>query len=583
MRPLAAILLLLAPASAPARDEPPKPESNYVKLLKKAPEARLGTIVDILGQRGDADDLAYLFGRAVDPKGFPPAVRLKALEVLADAALTRKAVPGGDVSGLARLFGPAEPAARLAAFRLAGVWKAEATVPALAEIARARGGDDSARSSALDAMAAIGGAGARGAIEALSAADQPLKVRTPAVAALARIDVDAAADRAPGVLVDDADIRAVTPLIAAFLDRQGGAEKLADALGRRKPTPDGARLALRAVYALGRADESLVGSLSKLAGIEAEAGPPTRAEVESLIADVAVKGDAAKGELIFRRAEMNCMKCHALSGASGGVGPELSALGLSSPVDYVIDSILIPDQSIKEEFQTRVVLTDDGRVLQGIVVDEDDKRLVLKDATSELRTIPTVSIEDSKKGGSLMPKGLAKLLTRAEFVDLVRFLSELGKPGPYAIKPVPTIQRWRVLKATPEGLARGVPDAEALRSQVLDAEAELWVAAYSLVGGGLPIPDLVEATGGRVAYAQGEINVSSAGPVAFRFQSARGLAAWLDDRPLAIGDPAGAEVGEGKHKLTIRVDAAERGNEPVRVEVARPEASSAEFSVVGGR
>jgi len=32
-----------------------------------------------------------------------------------------------------------------------------------------------------------------------------------------------------------------------------------------------------------------------------------------------------------------------------------------------------------------------------------------------------------KAGGSLMPAGLADNLTRGELVDLVRFLSELGK------------------------------------------------------------------------------------------------------------------------------------------------------------
>jgi hypothetical protein len=31
-----------------------------------------------------------------------------------------------------------------------------------------------------------------------------------------------------------------------------------------------------------------------------------------------------------------------------------------------------------------------------------------------------------------MPNGLADSLTRGEFVDLVRFLSELGKPGPFS-------------------------------------------------------------------------------------------------------------------------------------------------------
>ena len=105
-----------------------------------------------------------------------------------------------------------------------------------------------------------------------------------------------------------------------------------------------------------------------------------------------------------------------------------------------------PDQSIKEQYNTLVVLTTDGQVFQGIVADKDDQRIVLKEATGATRVVPANSIEDQKAGGSLMPKGLANLMTRAEFVDLVRFLSELGKPGPYAIRATPAIQRWRVLE-----------------------------------------------------------------------------------------------------------------------------------------
>ena len=71
-------------------------------------------------------------------------------------------------------------------------------------------------------------------------------------------------------LTDDAAIDDVTPMMAAFLDRQGGADKLAAAFASKPPTADGARLALRATYALGRSDESLVGALSKAAGLEAK-------------------------------------------------------------------------------------------------------------------------------------------------------------------------------------------------------------------------------------------------------------------------------------------------------------------------
>ncbi len=574
-RALAAATLLAALASTAASQEASKAESNYVKLLKKAPEARIGQIVEIIGRRGDAADLAYIFHRAADPSGFPASARLKALELLADAALTRNLRPEFDPADLARLLDAGvEAPSRLAAIRLAGIWKAEATVPGLAAIALSRDVDGPGRAAALDAMAAVGGKPARDAIEALASAREEPEVRASAVAALARIDIDAAADRAAGVVADATGGLDLAPLMAAFLDRRGGAEKLASALAGRKPPADAAKLALRAVYALGRADEALVSELSRAAGLDAEARLPTPSEMAALVAEVASRGDADRGEAIFRRAEASCMKCHALTGAGGGVGPELSALGLSSPVDYVINSILIPDQAIKEEYQTRIVLTDDGRVLQGIVVEEDDKRLVLKDATAEIRVVPTSSIEDSKKGGSLMPRGLSTMLTRAEFVDLVRFLSELGKPGPYSIRPIATVQRWRVLKSS--------PGADPTIAEILQADPGRWIPAYAQVAGSLPLEDVRAAAGGDLAMVQGEVAVSSAGPVAFRFQSPEGLKAWLDDRPIAPGGMA-VDLAEGRHKLTLRVDVAARKGKPIRVEVVKGEGSGAEFSVVGGR
>jgi putative heme-binding domain-containing protein len=578
MRPIATsrLLALLLIASQALAQDAIKPDSAYVKLLKKAPESRLAQVVDVIGKRGTVDDLAYLYERATTPDEFPEPVRSKAIEALDEAALTRGLRPEVDLAGLGRLIQPGEPKvgadARLAAIRLAGRWKAEPTVGALCEIAGAKSADRPARASAFESLAAIGGVKARAAIDALASPDRPPTVRALAVAALARLDVDLAAEKAAGALTDDARIEDVSPLIAAFLDRQGGGDKLAAALAKKPPTADGARLALRAVYALGRSDESLIAVLAKSAGLEAEPKPPTKEEMDALVAEVGSKGNPDRGEAIFRRAELNCIKCHAISGAAGGVGPELSALGLSSPVDYVVNSILIPDQAIKEEYQTRMVVTDDGRVLQGIIIEEDDKRVVLKDATGERRVVPVASIEDSKKGGSLMPKGLVSLLTRAEFVDLVRFLSELGKPGAYAIRPTPTIQRWRVLDASPEDV-----------SDALLADPGRWLPVYGKVAGDLPIADLAAVNPGPILYVQGEIAVSAAGSIQFRMNTSKGLSAWLDDQPIPPGNAPTVEVAEGTHKLTVKVDGSARDRQPIRVEVVKPEGSSAEFSVVGGR
>src|SRR5690606_5918705 len=142
-----------------------------------------------------------------------------------------------------------------------------------------------------------------------------------------------------------------------------------------------------------------------------------------------------------RRDDLSCLKCHAVSGAGGNIGPDLSAIGPSNPIDFLVASVLDPDAAVKEHYATQVVITTDGLIVTGIVADETDDRLVLRTAEGVDRSIPKADIELREKGNSLMPKGLVKFMTQDEFVDLVRFLSELGKPGtPYAVRSKPTLQ-----------------------------------------------------------------------------------------------------------------------------------------------
>ena len=447
---LALSFVSLAPS---ARADDPPQDSPLVKLMKsgRVPEARQGAIVEMIGKRGTASDLEFLFQKVVASDGFSAPLKLKALDALAEAAANRSMQPAKDLGKLANLIQPPGPgsdrALEKSAVRLAGLWKLEAAAEAIRALAVSPSANDVLRGEALDALALIGGRAGRSQIEALTAPAIPPTIRIMAVASLARLDVDAAAARAAEIIASQpAPGRDLKPLLAAFLNRQGGADVLASALARHLPPADSAKLALRAVYALGCADPALVATLSRAAGLSTQIKPLTPTELSQLVSEVAAKGDPARGELIFRRADLNCMSCHSLSKAGGEVGPDLSAIGQTSPADYIIHAILDPDQSIKEQYHTLVVQTSDGEVFQGIVTDKDDQRIVLKEAAGTTRVVPVASIEDQKPGGSLMPKGLANLMTHAEFIDLVRFLSELGKPGPYAISSVPTIQRWRVLK-----------------------------------------------------------------------------------------------------------------------------------------
>ena len=83
--------------------------------------------------------------------------------------------------------------------------------------------------------------------------------------------------------------------------------------------------------------------------------------------------------------------------------------------------------------------------MTGIKVRQTDTELVLRDAEDREVALPLGAIEEQKPGGSLMPAGLAEPLTRGELVDLVRFLSELGKIGPYSVGKARVVRRWQVL------------------------------------------------------------------------------------------------------------------------------------------
>src|SRR5207302_8532202 len=132
-----------------------------------------------------------------------------------------------------------------------------------------------------------------------------------------------------------------------------------------------------------------------------------------------------------------------------------------------------------------LVETKKGQVYTGVKVRETKTELVLRNAEDKEIAIPTTQIdsrEDSKK--SLMPEGLADGLTRGELIDLVRFLSELGKVGPYSVSKARLVRRWQVLEPTRE--AYGLLARTSHASAAGNDPALTWSPAYSTVAGGLP-------------------------------------------------------------------------------------------------
>lgn len=579
-----ALLFGLATAGANAQD-PPSTVGPLLKLYRsgRLPAERQPTVVEMICNRGNEHDLRVVFDKLLEPGAMTAELRLMAMAGLTDAANGRDVRPAGDLAPLAALLDDEDAALRVAAIRLAAACRVEAATPQLQVIAADPKSEEALRRAAITGLIAIGGEANHAVLVRLAEQGPTIAVRMQAAAGLGGNDVELAARLAADILAAATPQDDPGPLLDAFFVRKEGADRLAAALQGKTLSVDVAKRALRTMYAVGRSDAALSDVLSAAAGVAADAPPPTAEQLAAIVQDVPVKGDPARGEAIFRRADVSCMRCHSVSRAGGQVGPDLSAVGGSSPLDYIANSILNPNLAVKEQYVTRVFETSDGLVLTGVLVDRDESRIRIRDSQGKLIVIPAGDVEAEEEGPSMMPTGLTKFLTHDELLDLIRFVSELGKPGDYAVQTTPTMQRWRVMAAPPAELTDAVPHLDHVRQYLLGAADEAWTPAYGKVAGWLPLAELPVADAGKPILLRGELQVNEPGAVAVKIDANSPTQAWIDAQPFLDQTEFTAKLEPGRHMVFLRVEPGSISRGEIRVQFTKPADSTAQFEVIGGQ
>ena len=139
------------------------------------------------------------------------------------------------------------------------------------------------------------------------------------------------------------------------------------------------------------------------------------------------RGNAARGKKLFYDARSTCATCHDPAGGTARIGPNLAELRTKLSDAQVVEAILHPSKRIEPEYTQVAVLTDDGKQVTGIKVEENEREVVLRLLTkSELVRIPRGKVEEfTTLPVSLMPAGLVQMLKdRREFNDLLRYVLE---------------------------------------------------------------------------------------------------------------------------------------------------------------
>ena len=562
------------------------------KLIQtgQIPDSELQTSLNLVGKFGNAKDLQQLFALATKPETTDPQ-KASILRALAQAFQARKVRPAGDPLALQNLFLSQNLLVQQASVDCAGLWKIDSLQAPIRELAGSQQVNFELRKSSLYALARFGGKENQNRLVKLSGKGEVADFRIAAVAALAEMNLNRAAQQAVGLMSEFNSSPQLSALTNIFLQRKGGAGVLLNAFKGKSISKDAAIQLGRLIQSSGRANPQLAKAIAVAGGMTGSGTPQavnlSPKEMARMVNDVKAKGNAQRGEAIFRREDLSCLKCHAIGGAGGKVGPDMISLGGSAQLDYIVDALLNPNKAVKENYNAVTVVTDQGKVFSGILVRRTDSDLILRDVNDKVINIPLVQIDEQVPAASLMPVGLLEKLTQQELRDLVCFLSELGKTEAYTVSKDRVVRRWRVMKGTPEAMhaIRRTRHATA----ATENSAFVWEPAYSKVDGSLPVRNFDEigklhisnrATG--AAFVRCELEASSAGNAILKFNSIDGLKMWIGEKPIILKPETELNLTKGTHRLTFAIDLTPE-REVLRLEMLDALTSPAHVTIVNGK
>jgi len=143
-------------------------------------------------------------------------------------------------------------------------------------------------------------------------------------------------------------------------------------------------------------------------------------EIRRALATLRVgSGNPKQGKQMFVQ---HCAKCHRLFEEGGAIGPDLTAVPRNN-VERLLTNIVNPNLEIREGFENHTLLTTDGRVLTGLLVDRDKQVTVLRGVDGQQMIVPNESVEQLQANPqSVMPEGLLRTLSEQQLRDLFAYL-----------------------------------------------------------------------------------------------------------------------------------------------------------------
>ena len=136
-------------------------------------------------------------------------------------------------------------------------------------------------------------------------------------------------------------------------------------------------------------------------------------------------GNRGNGRNIFNyNSAAQCVRCHALGGEGGSVGPNLAKIGSVLSREQLLQALIEPSARLAPGYGTVILKLKDGQEVTGVLIKENEYELVLTTSDAEPLVIALARITKRENMPSSMPP-MGTLLSKREIRDVVEFLANL--------------------------------------------------------------------------------------------------------------------------------------------------------------
>jgi putative heme-binding domain-containing protein len=139
-----------------------------------------------------------------------------------------------------------------------------------------------------------------------------------------------------------------------------------------------------------------------------------------------VQGDPVAGRAVYTK--QRCGACHMIHLEGSAFGPDLSRVGGARSYEYLKDSIVNPSADIADGYSTVRIATGDGKIIRGILINEDTFSLQLRLIDQLFYSYTKAKLRSVEyPNGSMMPP---YKLSEPDLTNLLAYLTTLrGDPA----------------------------------------------------------------------------------------------------------------------------------------------------------